>query len=301
MSAAAQAGRAAHGPVLAERRVLWLASYPKSGNTWFRKIWNGFAGDAAEGFPLPYRQLSSRRLFEDVAGLSARDLSMAELHAATPQVWANAAAGRGQIGAVKAHDAFYSPLSGAPVFDAGVSLGAVYLVRNPLDVAVSFGFFAVREGAPPNFDRVITRMNDPARWLGRRGRVSLSPQFLSDWSGHARSWLDQDLIKVALVRYEDMLADAAGAFARALATLDVPGADDHTRIKAASEAASFDRLRAQEDEIGFQEKPEGAYRFFREGKAGGWRKHLNTDQARRIIDAHGPMMDRLGYDTEIAP
>ena len=299
MSAAAPRPDPGPAPVHGDRRVLWLASYPKSGNTWFRTIWNGFASDAAAGLPAHYRQLSSRRLFEEVAGLSPGDLTGAELHAATPKVWSHLAAGPGAISAVKAHDAFRSPLTGAPVFDAGVSVGAVYLVRNPLDVAVSLAFFSAREDAKPNFDRAVDRLNDPEAWLGRRGRISLSPQFLSDWSSHVRGWLDQGLIKVAPVRFEDMLAGAAGAFSRALADLDVPGAGETDRIKAAASAARFDRLRAREDEAGFPEKPEGAARFFREGKAGVWRRHLTAAQARRIIDAHGETMSRLGYDTEV--
>ena len=286
-------------PVRAERRVLWLASYPKSGNTWFRKIWKGFAGDRGDSLSPRYGQLSSRRLFEDVTGLSARDLSTAELHAATPRVWSKIAAGPGPVSLVKAHDAFYSPVTGAPLFEASISLGAVYLVRNPLDVAVSFAFFAAREGAPPNFDQAVRTLNDQGRWMGRYGRAKLSPQFLSDWSNHVRGWMEQDVIPLALVRYEDMLDDAGGVFARTLETFGISGAGDGARIEAAVDAARFERLQAEEDEAGFPEKPEGAERFFREGKAGGWRTHLTTEQARSIVGAHGPMMTRLGYDTEI--
>ena len=299
MRAPAYAGPSAYPGPRADRRIVWFASYPKSGNTWFRKLWRGFGGKSASEAVRAAGSLSARGVFEDVAGVSAGELSLTELHTALPQVWARAAAGSGDVWAVKAHDAYLSPLTGAPVFCAAVSRGAVYLVRNPLDVVVSFAFFSAREGAAPDFDRTIRKLNDPQRWLGEAGRVNISPQFLSDWSGHVRGWLEQDAIPVAIVRYEDMLDDTAAAFSAALARLGVDGALDAGRVGAAVEAARFEKLRAEEDEIGFQEKPEGAARFFREGRAGTWRTHLTLDQARRVVDAHGEMMVRLGYDAEI--
>ena len=62
-----------------------------------------------------------------------------------------------------------------------------------------------------------------------------------------------------------------------------------------SKRASFDRLREEEERVGFVERPSKAARFFREGRIGGWRRHLTEEQARRIIADHGDMMRRLDY------
>ena len=41
-----------------------------------------------------------------------------------------------------------------------------------------------------------------------------------------------------------------------------------------------------------------ADRFFREGKAGGWKERLSNDQSRRIVDVHWEQMRRVGYTLE---
>jgi aryl sulfotransferase len=84
--------------------------------------------------------------------------------------------------------------------------------------------------------------------------------------------------------------ESFGAAARFLGCADDPDA-----IARAIDCASFDRLRAQEAERGFIEKPRPAERFFRAGRVGGWRDHLSPEQATRIVADHGAMMRRLDY------
>ena len=64
----------------------------------------------------------------------------------------------------------------------------------------------------------------------------------------------------------------------------------------AIEATQFAQLRAHEDANGFAERSEHQERFFRAGRVGGWREVLTAEQAGRIGDAHGKVMEVLGYD-----
>ena len=65
-------------------------------------------------------------------------------------------------------------------------------------------------------------------------------------------------------------------------------------------ATSFARLQAQERETGFAESPRHTTAFFREGEADGWWRALTPAQADRLVAAHGPVMRRLGYETNLA-
>jgi len=76
---------------------------------------------------------------------------------------------------------------------------------------------------------------------------------------------------------------------------------DSKRIAAAVEAAAFPRLQAQERAAGFIEKPSRSPVFFREGRVDGWRQVLTAAQAKRIVTAHGGVMRRCNYDTQLLP
>ncbi len=73
--------------------------------------------------------------------------------------------------------------------------------------------------------------------------------------------------------------------------LDVTG----PQIDEAIRLSSFERLRKQEERLGFSERPEHTERFFREGRAGQWRGILSAAQVDRIVADHGEQMARFGY------
>ena len=126
-----------------------------------------------------------------------------------------------------------------------------------------------------------------------RGIHHVLPQPLLTWSGHVASWIEQRELPVHVVRYEDLLADTGAAFE---AVLRFAGLEPEAqRLARAVEHTRFDRLRAQEERSGFQEKPPTARFFFRAGRAGAWREALSHEQVRTLVDAHAPLMERFGY------
>src|SRR5690242_2829365 len=67
------------------------------------------------------------------------------------------------------------------------------------------------------------------------------------------------------------------------------------RIERAIKLSSFRVLQEQEKRHGFRERPPVAKAFFREGKAGQWRKTLNAEQVAAIVTAHRVQMARFDY------
>jgi|GEM_PF-2595536 len=102
------------------------------------------------------------------------------------------------------------------MFPPGVSRGAVYIVRDPRDVAVSYAHFM---GA--GMDETIRRMGDTATALPNRFNLLQFPQPLGTWSEHVVSWLDDSGMPVHLVRYEDLLAEPATELAKVAVFLGV--------------------------------------------------------------------------------
>jgi hypothetical protein len=275
--------------------IVWLASYPKSGSTWFRALLANLSRARAE--PARLDELggliaSSREWFDRAAGLEAGELTHAEVDALRPRVyehWVGTAGGE-EPRFHKIHDAFVVPGDRAPVIAPAVSRGAIYLVRNPLDVCVSYAHHSSW-----SMDAAVAHLADSDHHLcGHDDRLSNQlRQHVSSWSEHVRSWLDNGIVPVHVVRYEDLAREPVGTVADAIAFAGLVRRRDE--IERAIEWSRFERLQAQEGETGFREKPSSLERFFRRGVVDGWRDELTEDQARRIVADHAEMMRRVGY------
>jgi aryl sulfotransferase len=289
-------------------RTLWLASYPKSGNTWFRML---VANLSAKDMPVDINDLperggitSARAPFDHLTLIDSGLLTHDEIDCLRPRVYEALARDAEDdeydtrpeapaVRFVKVHDAYTHTPNGEPLLAgrAGAD-GTILIERDPRDVAPSLA-----NHNRTDIERAIGLMND------LQGGRSASPgrlhdqfrQLLPSWSGHVASWLDQTDLAVHLIRYEDMLANTRGTFGRALEFAGVAANDDQVRRAVAF--AAFAELRRQEEERGFRETPQppGGL-FFRRGEVGAWRDELTADQIARIEAAHAPMMRRLGYE-----
>jgi aryl sulfotransferase len=278
--------------------IWWLASYPKSGNTWLRVA----LATLLSGRPADINAMQSvsmiatnRAFFDHALGIESADLTGEQETNLRPRVYEIWAAEASRPLYCKAHDAYRMTPAGEPLFPTAATLGAVYIVRDPRAVAVSF---ANHLGEP--IDETILRMHDPPaaaspaiKRLPRQLRPRLGP-----WRDHVESWRDAPF-PVHFVRYEDMHRDPHATFAGVASFLGL--ASDRERIAMAVEAAAFPRLQAQERATGFNEKPIEAAAFFREGRVDGWRQALTAEQAARIVAEHGAVMRRCDYDTQLLP
>src|SRR5580698_1500702 len=260
-------------------RIVWLASYPKSGNTWFRLL----AANLAAKEPVDINEMgqrggiaSARGEFEHHTLLDSGLLTHDEADLVRPRVYEAMAAGGDQededsqpLRLVKAHDAYLPTASGEPLLaGARGAERAIVLVRDPRDVAPSLA-----NHRHTTIDQAIDFMADRnATFAGTtRGQAIQFRQRLLDWGGHVASWLDQTDIPVHLVRYEDLKAAPVTTFtsAMAFAGRDVASVDAERAV----DFSRFDRLQAQEAARGFVEwRIRGAPAlFFRRGATQGWR------------------------------
>lgn len=275
-------------------RTVWLASYPKSGNTWVRAMMAALDhGHCDLNTTIRGSVIASARApLERLTGLVSSELFLEEVELFRPLVDAQLdGRGTGEEGVWhrKIHDALFTR-DGAPIVPPEATRAAIYLVRDPRDVAVSFSHHMGIDIA-----KVVRRMARPsARMAGYDRRVSTQfGQHLGTWSSHVEGWLDHELFPVVLVRYEDMLADPAAQLARIAHTLGREATTE--QLEAAVAATSFDKLKSQEIESGFHEGPHRERAFFRRGIAGAWRDELPPELAAQIESDHGRVMTRLGY------
>ncbi len=212
-----------------QRRVA-LASFPRSGNTWFRFLLESATGELTGG-----------------AGTSvARVL---------PRT------GDGIV--IKTHGR-----------DAFRYTDAIHLVRNPFDVLDSFYDWKRNLG-----------------WTWRFGELSWEDfivMFTPRWRDHTRHWL-ACRANVHRVRYEDCVEDPVEHFGRVLRWL---GREvTLTRLEAAVEETSFDKLKRQQSEVS-----EVGSKFFRQGRANSGSSRFTQEQRRWVVDVLRAELEACGYD-----
>ena len=270
--------------------ILWLASYPKSGNTWLRAFLHNFMRNpdqpydinklmeftAGESQTVLYRKFDPRPWAEytreDVAKI--RPLVHRELTKSFPDtVFA------------KTHNALLEDF-GHPTVNMEVTVGSIYVVRNPLDVAISYAHHL-----SVDYDEAI-------KLLGTKGAMTIPSEkhvheLMGSWSQHVESWTGRPNPRLHLVRYEDLLESPFKSFGGIARFLGINPTRE--RLDKAIKQSSFKVLKTQEKAKGFIERPAKADAFFRKGEAGQWRRELAPEQVKRVIADHREQMERFGY------
>jgi hypothetical protein len=271
--------------------LIWLASYPKSGNTWMRSFLHNLFLNTQE--PSDINDLD--RFCVGESGLAPylqfmdkppAEMELAELVKLRPLVQREFMKASPDSVFVKTHN-YLGDWEGAPLHNMDVTAGAIYILRNPLDVVLSLAnHFGL------TIDDAITRLGEIG--TGTSLTESHMPELHSSWSVHVRSWTQHDgNAQLLVLRYEDMLHKPEQAFGRVTQFLGLPVPLE--RLQRAIRNSSFKELKAQEESRGFREASKKASSFFREGRAEQWRDKLSPEQVRRVIGDHKREMQRFGY------
>jgi len=271
--------------------ILWLASYPKSGNTWLRAflqnlLTNADKPNAIENLAQFTKGDTQLHLFQHVSSKPLGELTEQEIAALRPQAHRALAQSSPDTVMVKTH-CYLGEYLGVAQISMDYTSGAIYIVRNPLDVCISMApHFGI------SIDEAIDWMADSSFDGG--GGDDEVPYHVSSWSTHVESWTASDASDfLHVMRYEDMLYKTLPTFKGVARFLGLKPPTE--RIKRAIKFSSFRQLRAQEDEKGFVETSVHAERFFRTGKAGQWKETLSKTQIDKVVEDHHVMMEKFKY------
>ena len=261
------------------RTVIWLASYPKSGNTWVRFLVCNLA------FGPQHSAATLGQLAPDIHELGK------ELQPPAATVL------------LKTHFPF-----SATVPLAAYTAGAIYVVRHPADVMFSNYHYQQRSGrlvsgSGANFQKYVEM------FLERRGDPHWLAMGMGRWDEHLSSWMAPGLpFPVLLLRYEDLLTDGPQAARRICNFLGLQRTTEE--IATAVTGSSFERMRAIEEmdirnrSVGVFYKPylqgsiNAGLRFMRSGQSGQGQAQLSPDSRRALQTAFGPIMNAAGYPDE---
>ncbi|EDM69423.1 sulfotransferase [Roseobacter sp. AzwK-3b] len=268
-------------------RIIWLASYPKSGNTWMRSL-------LAHYFMPKGTAPDINNLRQFTTGDSRADFFAAasggEYQAQSIEDWVQVrrkalrliAGSKPNHHFVKTHSA---PIEfmGQQLIPNEVTAAAIYILRNPFDVALSYA-----RHASSDVDTAIERM-------GARENIMGSPHHIYDvlgrWDEHIATWVNASGLAVHLVRYEDLLTKP-GPTMRQLLEGFLKVKVDAPKLAYAIKSTSFEAMRRQEEKLGFAERPAGMAQFFAKGQAGAWRDDMTAAQVARVRELFLPAIER---------
>ncbi|MEX2648694.1 MAG: sulfotransferase domain-containing protein [Alphaproteobacteria bacterium] len=274
-------------------KIIWLASFPKSGNTWVRVFLHNLLQNPASSV--------------DINRISEHTLAEASIEhyrpfdPRPPEAWSleETAKVRLQVHEVltrRVPDDVFVKIHGAlavdhghPTVNLGVTAGTIYIVRNPLDIVPSFA-----DHMGISIDQAIESLARTNAHTETKGKYVA--ELRGSWSQHVESWTERPHPSLYLLRYEDMIEQPSATFGGLARFLGLaPSAD---RLRRAIAMSAFPVLREQERHHGFRERSPHAERFFRGGRAGQWRETLRPDQIAAIVATHRAQMARFGYVPE---
>ncbi|MBS4009754.1 MAG: sulfotransferase domain-containing protein [Roseovarius sp.] len=273
-----------------KRSIIWLASYPKSGNTWTRLFLANYLMNAQT--PVPINQAhrfamgdAMVKMYSRVAGKDIDQHNLSLCLKLRDPVLRAIVGNNADVNFVKTHNARVAP-DGINLIPDGYTRSAVYIIRNPLDMVLSYArhYGITQEDAT---QKICNRDN------GNLPTPTTVAQYLSSWDMHVKSWMAYAPWKRLIVRYEDLLDDPETHFAKILELVGVPV--DAERLERAIRFSSFDELSRQEEEQGFIERPEQSEKFFGKGQKDQWKTDLDPALAEMIREKMGETMKRYGY------
>jgi len=284
--------------------IFWLASYPKSGNTWIRSLLSAylFSEDGNFNFKLlnNIKQFSSNHyILNNKIGLSSQEIIYKNWIPSQKKINEDS-----EIHILKTHNALCN-INGYNFTDKFNTVGAIYIVRDPRNLIISISnHYNLSHDDAYNF--IINKKKIIFPKISREEETKEHQEkefnFLSDWSSHYKSWKNINFCPVKVIKYEDMIKNDHEVFTSILKFLSkfLKIHIDKKKINNVLASTTFKKLSQMENKYGFEESVISARtnkknKFFNLGKENNWKKLLNSGIRKKVEKIFENDMVELEY------
>ena len=282
--------------------IIWIASYPKSGNTWIRALLSHYFFSKDEEFNFD--------LLKHIPNFNIGDFTNENTKFSSNIDYADKALDVQKFICQKYKiNPFFKTHSSLCKIDKtfftnkSVSLGCIYVVRDPRNVITSYKNFENL-----NYEKTLNFMVNKDSFLFANKATQKKfkikgMELISSWSENYNSWVNNKLrIPVCLIKYEDLIKNTLKELERMFNFVKEINSEknsnfDIVRAKKTIAETSFDRLKKLELKEGFSEKEEKTRKnyFFNQGRLNDWNNSLSDDIKKKLEDNFHKEMQDLGY------
>ncbi len=277
--------------------IIWLASYPKSGNTFLRSLLSAYFfsnhGDFEFNLLKNIKQFPLNEIFTNI-GVDINDkYSVAENYIkAQQEINKNK-----ELQFWKTHSSFCKMYNKFNFSNLENSIGVIYIVRDPRNVITSFA----RHNSKEIEETVELLINDLTI-----GNEKNEPEvYMGSWNFNYNSWkVYNSSNKYFLVKYEDLVNDTKKIFIQILNFINkvsnINKSIDEDKIDKAIKTTSFSRMQNLEEQFGFEEAKINEItgqkvKFFNLGPKNHWKNSLDERLRKKIEDKFKKEMLELNY------
>ena len=282
--------------------IIWLASYPKSGNTYVRAFLSAYY--FSENGKFDFSQISNIKQFPDKEFFNQKIHSMTEASSqwmpAQKKIIENK-----KIKFFKTHSCL-GDYKGNVFTSYETSLGAIYIVRDPRNV-----FTSIKNHFSYNDDKALQMILDKKSYImAKDGGGYGSYSFINSWSNNYLSWMKYNRFRRLFVKYEDLLENKYETFRDIIVfantLMNRTEGVDKSKLQKATETTNFNVLKNKEvnesfggSDIGFKNwrnlHPENKKSFFNLGPENKWEKTLDKKIKKDIETSFENVMKELKY------
>ena len=274
--------------------IIWLASYPKSGNTWIRLFLNSllYNDENLDINNIKIEQFPQKFHFDDLV----KDMSNLEEVSVNHIVAQDKINLDNKIKFFKTHSANWKAYN-TSFTNLENTLAVIHIIRDPRNILTSILNHFSRE----NYEEALKFMNNPTQRIwNKNNEKEKFLTLISNWSNHYNSWKKFEKNNLT-ISYENLLSEPEKEFTK---ICDLLGKItdlkfEKKQITKTIDECNFDKLQKIENEKGFMEAvsdKNGKYiKFFNLGPNNNWRKILDPQIASKIEKIFEKEMEELGY------
>ena len=278
--------------------IIWLASYPKSGNTWVRSMITSllYTTDGKFNFGLlpKISQFPEKNYLKDFVK-DFNDFNKIKENWLIAQEKINLS---NQIKLFKTHQGKYT-VGNHNFTDSKNTLGVIYIVRDPRNVIRSVSnHFSINIKDSSKFMLSPKIIGNGKNYEEEKGGIYC---LLGKWNDHYRSWT-REKRNLLLIRYEDLINDTEKELERIILFLEkyLKFETNEKKNKNIIETTNFKNLQKMETKDGFKESVKNKYtnskvNFFHLGPENKWKNNLDNETISLIENSFKSEMKELDY------